>query len=112
MPTATGQTGATNLSVTGQTGAAPVAQDSVESQLQLLLDTCEEISLGCGSPCQADLQLAHSRLLGTALAALELANVRLGYVTLAANSHVQWSVPEGGHSQSKTCAETITTKCR
>ena len=56
-----------------QAGEAREAQGNAESQLQLLLDTCEEISLGCGSPCQADLQLAHCRLLGIALAALELA---------------------------------------
>ena len=62
-----------DLPLPAEAGAAPGEQDSAEGQLQLLLDTCEEISLGCGSPCQADLQLAHSRLLGTALAALELA---------------------------------------
>ena len=36
------------------------------------------------------------------LAALELAFVRLGYVTLAANSHVQWTVPDGGTVPIKT----------
>ena len=60
-------------SLPAEAGTAPGEQVSAEGQLQLLLDTCEEISLGCGSANQVDLQLAHSRLMGMAWAALELA---------------------------------------